>query len=98
MNLNLNQVVNPRARPQLPPNMLAHEAGQAHTGAAAAAAEPRLAGAAGEAVDAGGGAKRGRPPATGPVDLLPALAAFLLASPGIRAIAKVVQVRAKRPA
>ncbi|KAK9846650.1 hypothetical protein WJX81_008416 [Elliptochloris bilobata] len=85
-------VVNPRAGPQLPPDIMAEDAGELPPAAAPpagpAAAAPAAAGA---AVAGAGGARRARPPAACPEDLAPVLAEFLLANPGTRAIAKVTQ-------
>ncbi len=93
-------VIDPAANPVLPPDIFATDdaadapfAAQQPAGAAAAGAAAGGAGG-GAAAPAGAGApRRGRPPMPLPADLLPALAAFLLAHPELRAVAKVAQAK-----
>ncbi len=91
------QVVNPRVRPQLPPDIFAEDAGEPPAAPKPPSGAPELAAAAGSgagaAPDASGAGRRGRPAAAWPEDLTPALAAFLAANPGTRAVAKATQVR-----
>jgi len=73
-------VIDPAANPVLPPDIFATDDA---ADAPFAAQQP-----------AGAGApRRGRPPMPLPADLLPALAAFLLAHPELRAVAKVAQAK-----
>ena len=98
-------VIDPAARPVLPPDIFStHDAADgpaaAHQPAGAAAAGAAVGGAGGGAAAPAGASapRRGRPPMPLPADLLPALAAFLLAHPELRAVAKVAQASSRAPA
>jgi hypothetical protein len=99
-------VIDPTACPVLPPDICATDdaadgpaAAHQPAGGAAAGAAAGGAGGGAAAAPAGAGApRRGRPPMPLPEDLLPALAAFLLAHPELRAVAKVAQASSRGPA